>query len=379
MKVSSDLQSYNRVFVDTKALASNYRLLSSLMPDGIELLAMVKGDGYGHGMIESAKAFAQAGCATFGVAELREGVLLREAGIEGAIFVMVGFIPEQVAHYFTSCLTPVVFSTEAIELLAQMAQQRKARIGVHLKVDCGMSRLGVQPNDVDRFARLIESLPGVHLAGVVSHFPESDNVNSESTDKAYRTFETACQAIGGQVHVVNHIANSGAVLNFPETICDMGRAGIALYGYPPSADPADTVVGNERLQPAMRFTTSIVMVKTVAAGTGISYGHTFVTKRETKLAVLPVGYEDGYPRCLSNRGEVLIKGKRAPILGRVCMNLCMVDISEIGGVEVGDEAVLLGSQGQETITADDIASQAGTISYELLCMLGNNNQRIFTE
>ncbi|WP_163339653.1 alanine racemase [Desulfopila sp. IMCC35008] len=379
MKDLSDLQSYNRVLVDITALAYNYRLLSSLMPEGIELLAMVKGDGYGHGMIESAKAFAKAGCVTFGVAELREGVLLREAGIEGAIFVMVGFIPDQVSHYFTSCLTPVVFSSEAIELLAQTALERDTTIDIHLKVDCGMSRLGVQPSEVGRFARLIESLPGVHLAGVVSHFPESDNVKSESTNKAYRTFETACQAIGGQVHVLNHIANSGAVLNFPETICDMGRAGIALYGYPPSTDPEDAVVGNKRLRPVMSFTTRVVMVKTVAAGTGISYGHTFVTERETKLAVLPVGYEDGYPRCLSNRGEVLIKGKRASILGRVCMNLCMVDITEIDGVEVGDEAVLLGSQGQETITADDIAGWAGTISYELLCMLGNNNQRVYTE
>jgi alanine racemase len=127
----------------------------------------------------------------------------------------------------------------------------------------------------------------------------------------------------------------------------------------------------------MSFVTSVVMVKTVAAGMGISYGHTFVTKRETKLAVLPVGYEDGYPRCLSNQGEVLIKGKRAPILGRVCMNLCMVDITDLEGVQVGDEAVLLGSQGQEAISADDIGGKAGTISYEVLCMLGNNNQRVF--
>lgn len=379
MNVSVDLQSYNRVFVDTTALAHNFRLLSSIIPDGIKLLAMVKGDGYGHGMIESAKAFAQAGCTTFGVAELREGVLLRNAGIEGAIFVMVGFIPDQVSHYFTSRLTPVVFSAEAIELLSQTAQQRNTSIDVHLKVDCGMSRLGIQPKDVGGFVRLIESLPGVHLAGMVSHFPASDDVKSGSTGTSYNTFKNACQAVGGQVHVVNHIANSGAVLNFPETLCDMGRAGIALYGYPPSADPADAVVGDECLRPAMRFTTIVVMVKTVAAGTGISYGHTFVTERETKLAVLPVGYEDGYPRCLSNLGEVLIKGKRARILGRVCMNLCMVDISEIDDVKAGDEAVLLGSQGQETITADDIASRAGTISYELLCMLGNNNQRVYTE
>lgn len=338
---------------------------------------MVKGDGYGHGMIEAARSFAKAGCHIFGVAELCEGVCLRQAGIQGEIFVMVGFLPESVEHFFSSDLTPVVFSREAVELLSQTAVHLEREITVHLKIDTGMSRLGVMPDEVASFAELIEDLPGVRLAGLLSHFPEADDSGSPDTLRAFQVYSEACRSIASKFSGIRHIANSGAVLNFPETLCDMGRAGIALYGYSPNGQWLDGKVGETYLRPAMSFATRIAMVKEVPAGAGVSYGHTYVTTRPTRLAVLPVGYEDGYSRLLSNRGEVLIGGRRVPILGRVCMNLCMVDITEIAGVQAGDEAVLLGEQGDEKITADDIAAWAETISYEVLCMLGNNNQRQF--
>ena len=369
--------SSNIVTIDTAALTHNYRIVSSSLPSGVELLAMVKGDGYGHGMVESARAFAKAGCHLFGVAEACEGVCLRQAGVEGEIFVMVGFQPDAVEYFFTSNLTPVVFSADAVELLSKTAVRLGREITLHLKIDTGMSRLGVMPGEVATFAELIENLPGIRLGGLLSHFPEADNIDSPNTINAFRVYSEACRSIETQFSGIRHIANSGAVLNFPETLCDMGRAGIALYGYSPSGQWQHGKVGDTYLKPAMSFTTRIAMVKEVAAGVGISYGHSYVTTRPTRLAVLPVGYEDGYSRLLSNRGEILVHGKRVPILGRVCMNLCMVDITDIEGVQAGDEAVLLGEQGDEKITADDIAAWAETISYEVLCMLGNNNQRKF--
>jgi len=371
--------SANRITVSLSALRHNYRTICSATPVGVPILAMVKGDGYGHGMIEAARAFFEAGCRTFGVAELCEGVKLRQAGLEGEIFVMVGFLPEEVEHFFTSELTPVVFSREAIRLLSDAAVALGREIGVHLKIDCGMSRLGIMPDEIGEFAGLIRMLPGIRLAGVLSHFPEADNRNSSGTARAFAVFSEACGRLDQEFAAIRHIANSGAVLNFPETVCDMGRSGIALYGYSPDGRTENAGYGGARLRPAMTFSTRIAMVKEVPAGSGISYGHTYFTNRRTRLAVLPVGYEDGYPRCLSGSGEVLIHGNRAPLLGRICMNLCMADITDLKGVQAGDEAVLLGEQGGETITADEIAAKAGTISYEILCMLGNNNERTYDD
>lgn len=377
--MAAHIRSANRITVSLGALAHNYQTISSSVADGVQILAMVKGDGYGHGMTEAARAFAAAGCTSFGVAELCEGVKLRQSGLAGDIYVMVGFLPEHAEHFFTFNLTPVVFSREAITLLSETAVRLKREIGVHLKIDCGMSRLGVMPEEIEGFAGQIQAAPGLTLAGVLSHFPESDNRTSPGTARAFAIFSEACDRLGKRFSGLRHIANSGAVLNFPETLGDMGRVGISLYGYSPDGVRTNARIGDSQLRPALTFSTRIAMVKEVPAGSGISYGHTYITTRPTRLAVLPVGYEDGYPRALSGRAEVLIHGRKVPILGRICMNLCMADITEIEGVRAGDEAVLLGEQGNEMISADDIAAKAGTISYEILCMLGNNNERIYVE
>jgi alanine racemase len=187
-----------------------------------------------------------------------------------------------------------------------------------------------------------------------------------------------CANVREKYEGFRHIGNSGGVFNFPETCCDMVRPGISLYGYYPDGQAGADRARGERLRPAMSFTSRVLQVKTVPAGSGVSYGHTYITPSETRLAILPVGYEDGYLRSLSNRAEVLVKGKRAPVRGRICMNMCMIDITGIDGVEPGDEAVLLGAQGEDAITADEIAEWAGTISYEVLCLIGNNNERTYT-
>ncbi len=343
------------------------------------MMAMVKADAYGHGMEDAALAFASAGCTRFGVAELCEGVRLRLSGITGDIYVTIGFDLEDVDSFFSYDLIPVVYSFEAVSALSKKALSLGRNIGVHLKVDTGMSRLGLLPENVGPFLNHISELKGVKVVGVMSHLPASDQPLSGSTETGLKNFDVACGELDDNVDTICHIANSGAVLNFPDAHCDMVRAGIALYGY----DPAGQVGGKHGgrygekngLVPAMSFHSRVLQVKELPAGTGISYGHTFVTEKSTKIAIIPVGYEDGFSRSLSNSGEVLIHGELAPVCGRICMNMCMIDVSTIAGVQAGDEVVLMGTQGQKEISADDIAAKIGTISYEVLCMFGNNNSR----
>lgn len=370
--------SVNRITISGAALEQNYRRISERVDPTVAVLAMVKADAYGHDMVFAAKSFARAGCRYFGVAEIGEGVRLRQAGIGGDIFIMVGFPPEQAQLFFTYNLTPVVFDLAAIAGLADLAEQQGRVLPVQLKVDCGMSRLGISPHQAAEFADYIGRRKGLRLAGVLTHLPASDQAGHPSTTTACELFSAACGQIGDDDNsLLRHIANSGAVLNFPETFGNLVRAGIALYGYAP--DGREQHARAAGLIPAMTFATRIAQVKEIAAGTGISYGHTYTTSRPTRLAVLPVGYEDGYSRRLSNRVEVLIGGRRAAIRGRICMNLCMADITDIDGVQAGDEAVLLGSQGDQQIWADEIAGLADSISYEILCMLGNNNIRILED
>jgi alanine racemase len=371
--------SFNCIKINSTALEHNYTAIQKRAGLAIPVMAMVKADGYGHGVVMAAKAFARAGCTTFGVAELREAVLLRQAGIAGDIYVTIGFAEKDADLLLQYRLTPVVYSFAAARALSIKAVALGQEIGVHIKVDSGMSRLGILAADAATFLDSISGLKGIKIAGLMSHFAEADNPASTSTTQSFTSFADSCRALKSRYSGICHIANSGAVLNFPDTYCDMVRAGIALYGYHPAGLVDPGVNGGIALQPAMSFSTAILQVKTLPPDTGISYGHTFRTERQTKIAILPVGYEDGYSRSLSNRGQVLIHGRRVPIVGRVCMNMCMVDVSGLADVAAGEEVVLLGRQGREEITADDIAAETGTISYEVLCLLGNNNQRQYIE
>lgn len=369
--------SFNRVSIDLAALRHNYRMVARLAGAGRPVMAMVKADAYGHGMVIAARAFAAAGCTTFGVAESREGVLLRQAGISGEIYVTLGFLPEEAEAVFHHDLIPVVYDLDTARLLAERAAAGGREVAVHLKVDTGMGRLGLLPEELGPFLDAVQALPGLRVAGLMSHFPEADIVASASTLRATALFTELCRLAKSRFSGICHIANSGAVLNFPASHGDMVRSGIALYGYHP-AGPSGGGNG-QGLRPAMSMRTRVVQVKTLPAGSGISYGHTYRTSRPTRVAVLPIGYEDGFSRALSNRAEVLIDGRRAPVRGRVCMNMCMVDVTAINEVRAGDEVVVLGRQGGESITADDLARWMGTISYEVLCLLGNNNQREVAE
>ncbi len=374
-------ESYNQILISRAALCHNYRLLQKRAGHKATLLAMVKADAYGHGMIESAKTFADVGCKDFGVAEIGEGVRLRSSGIKGNIFIFLGFNPSDAALFFDYDLVPVLYDMESAKALSREAVKQNKKITVHVKVDCGMTRLGIRPDDVEQFLTELKELPGIICAGIASHFPRADEQDSSHTSEQFLHFEKlSASADKMQRHsLIKHTANSGGILYFPQTCCDMVRAGISLYGYYPDGIAGVETETGERLQPAMSFTTRVLQVKTVSAGVGISYGHTYTTDGKTRIAVLPVGYEDGLSRRLSNKAKVLIHGKRTAILGRICMNLCMVDISHIKGVQPGDKVVILGSQFDETISGDEIAGWMDSISYEVLCLFGNNNERKYIE
>lgn len=372
-------KSFNRIQVSASALQHNFTAIQVIAGADVPVMAMVKADAYGHGMVMAARAFARGGCVNFGVAELREAVILREAGIQGAIYITLGFFPEDVALVFRHNLVPVIYSYETARLLADKAVALGQEIGVHVKVDSGMGRLGLLPDELPAFLERIGKLPGLRITGMMSHFPEADINGAPSTVQGYEIFSKACREVKSKFGNICHIANSGAVLNFPASFCDMVRSGIALYGYHPAGKSAAGAHNSVNLVPAMTFVSQIIQVKTLPAGSGISYGHTFRSEKPITLAVMPVGYDDGFSRLFSNCGQVLVHGRRVSVRGRICMNMCMIDVTGIDNVRAGDEIVLMGRQGNEVINAEDLAQGMHSISYEVLCLLGNNNQREYIE
>lgn len=343
---------------------------------------MIKADAYGHGMVECARVFAAEGAAAFGVAEAWEGIVLREAGLLHPVYVLVGILPETISDILRYGLTPVIVDPEILPELSRLAAEENKEVGVHVKMDAGMGRQGILPGEVAAVVSRIDRLPGLHLGGIMAHFPMADDASAPNTLQVFEVFQKVTGSIGEgcPTAALLHIANSGGLFHFTATRLDMVRPGISLYGCYPEGEPHRPLAGGEFLEPAMKFTTRIIQTRTVPPGTGLGYGQTFITARRTRIAVLPAGYEDGYLRCLSNKARVLIHNRRAPVIGRVSMNLTLADITDIEGeVRQGDEVVLLGRQGEEMITADELASWMGTISYEVLCLFGNLNRRYYID
>jgi alanine racemase len=366
--------SYNRIIIDLSALADNYQTLQNLVGPTVDILAIVKSDAYGHGLIHCTKALSLAGASHFGVAELAEGVALRKAGITDEIIIFLGC--NDVRSLINHKLTPVVFDIENIRAISTAAVADNTSIGVHLKIDVGMGRLGIMPEDLPDYHAEINRLPGVFLAGIISHFPMAD----QDAHLTRRQNDKFCQLVTSLANnsiddstkpICSHMANSAALIQYPETCHQMVRPGISLYG----CYPAENLAGSVTLKPVLSFKTQVLQVKNVPASCGISYGHLFKTTRPSRLAILPVGYADGYLRSLTGKASVLIKGQRAPVCGRICMNACIVDVTDIPTASVGDEVVLLGRQNQAEITAAEVATWMDTINYEVLCLFGNSNTR----
>jgi alanine racemase len=336
------------------------------------VLAVVKADAYGHGAVPVARALLAAGAHQLGVATAAEGLELRNAGITAPILIMGGVYDIPTVQRFN--LTPALPSREAVETAATLADPRAGLLPVHLKVDTGMSRLGLTPEEA--LAVLTSGWPPhLRFEGVMSHLASADEAAAGTTDAQLSRFRALLEAIraAGLKVPVAHIANSAAILNYPSSHFDLVRPGLMLYGY--SSGPAPSAA----LRPVLTWKTRVLQVKRVEPGQPVSYGGTFVTSRPSTLAVLAVGYADGYSRALSNKGRVLIGGRPAPVVGRVCMDLTIVDVTDHPTVRAGDEVVLLGRQGSAAITADDLATWQATISYEVLCRIGPRVSRVYLE
>jgi alanine racemase len=357
--------------IDAAALRHNFKRVRAALPATTAILAVVKADGYGHGATLVAPCLEAAGADWLGVATVEEGVEIRTAGARKPILVLTGASAGDVPALLEHRLSVAVLHRDMARDLASRPGRR--RLPVHLKVDTGMGRLGVLPADVRALVDELQRAGCFEIEGVFSHFANADGVARNYSDYQMRGFEQALDAVAaaGVRPRWTHIANSAATLSRPDTHLSLVRPGIALYGVP----PASMTVAHG-LRPAMRLVTRIVQLKRVPSEFPVSYGQTFVTRRPTVLAVLPIGYADGYARALSNRACVLVRGRRAPVVGAVCMDLTMVDVTDVAGVHLGDEVVLWGHQNGAEISVTEVADWQGSISYEVLTRLGKRVPRI---
>lgn len=361
--------------VDLKALEFNYLQLQEKVPRGAKILGVVKADAYGHGALPVSLLLERLGVEYLGVAFSDEGVALRKGGVNTPILILGGIYPEDVGRVLKFRLTPVVFQRESLQLLAKQAERGRRRVKVHLKVDTGMGRLGVPLDSWPALLKEVKRFPQIKTEGALSHLSMADEDDGTFTAQQWKIFQQAvAMAEKMGVHFkYQHISNSAGLTAFPSCCGNLVRPGIMLYG----SYPAPAFEKLIRLKPVMTLKTRIHYLKPVPRGTRISYGGTYITRRESLIATLPIGYADGYSRLLSNQGEVLIRGRRAPVIGKVCMDYILVDVTDLPKVSLGDEVVVMGRQGKERISAEEVAEKVGTISYEVLCSIGKRVPRVY--
>jgi alanine racemase len=370
--------------ISLSAISRNFQSVRKIVQNR-PVIAVVKADAYGHGAVSVSKTLLKEGASCIAVAYTGEARELRDAGISAPILVL--FDRGDIREYFDYRLIPVLYSTDTAKALSHEAQKRKTTIQVHVKVDTGMGRLGLHGKHIMDDLLKIYGMKGLAIEGLLSHFSEADLSDRSYATEQLEKFQKIKETISRKIKkkVFSHIANSAAVLSYKEAYLDAVRPGIMLYGYSPFVKNHDAVclkTGKGRsacmnLIPVMTVTTRVLSIRNLPKGTPISYGRTFVTKKQSRICVLPFGYADGYSRLFSNVADVLVKGQRAPIVGRVCMDLTMVDVTGIKNVRENDEAVLIGKQGSEEITAQELADKAGTIPYEILTSIGSRSQRVY--
>lgn len=358
----------NRRTIDAEAIRRNMEILRGATPKDARIMAVVKADGYGHGAETVSRAALRGGADMLAVASVEEGTELRSAGIDADILVLGAVTAADVTEGVRSGLIQTVCSEEMVKLCAGAAREAGREARVHLKVDTGMGRIGVRTEEErDAVLRALKEYPAVKLCGAFTHFSDADGDEDGMayTEEQFHRFLALTKDLG----VMRHCANSAAIHRRPDMALDMVRAGISLYGYPP-------VKTSLPLTPCMRWTAKISYIKELEEGACISYGRTYRTERRMRVATITCGYGDGYHRAASGRAEVLIRGKRARILGRICMDQMMADVTDIPEARPEDGVVLMGTDGEEAITAEDIAAWSGTISYEVLLSAGSRVERV---
>ncbi len=354
--------------IDLAALAANFQLVRTLIGPSVQVMAVVKADAYGHGAVACAQRLAAAGADWFGVALPEEGVELRAAGIAQPVLCLEGFWAGQAALCLRHNLTPLVFRRETAEALAQAARDAGVVADVHVKIDTGMGRLGVRPEAAADFARALKDLPHLRVTGLLTHFAAADEaLHDDFTAAQVARFHAACAAFraAGHTFELEDLANSAGTFAHPAARGTMVRPGGVLYGL--WRDVLPPQIDGTALRPVMTLRTRIMLLKWIESGETLGYGCTFTATRRTRVATLPLGYADGYPRALSNRARVLVRGCFAPVVGRVSMDLTLVDVTDVPGVAEDDIVTLFGVAGEVNLPAEELARVAGTISYELTC------------
>jgi alanine racemase len=363
--------------ISLPALKHNYLTIRNHLGASAQLMAVVKANAYGHGAVECARALEEINADWFGVALVEEGIELRRAGIARPIFLLGGFWRGQAGDVIERGLTPAVYRLDQAEELNARAGALGRIVNFHLKVDTGMGRLGIRLDELPEFARALGRFDSVKLDGLMTHFAAADSATTDYTARQIARYEEAVEILRDHGFDLSwrHMANSAGIHAYPQSHGNLARAGAAMYGLKrdvlsPEIEPFDT-------RPVMSLHSRIVMLKMVPAGTPLGYGLTFTTARASRIATLPIGYADGLRRLHSNNGRVLIRGHFIPIVGRVSMDLTIVDVTGVPGVKLGDEAILIGEDNGLRIYAEDLAEQIGTISYEIVTGISARVPRVY--
>ncbi len=382
-ELQEKLESYQRVWaeVDLDAIWENMVHMKENIAENTKILAVIKTDGYGHGGVPIAKMLEQLDFMFgYAAATYEEAHVLREAGVKKPILILGYTFPYCYEELIREEIRPAVYRRDTVEELAAAAAKVGKKAKVHIKVDTGMGRIGITPDEEGlEFVRFLIEHPELEVEGIFTHFAKSDEADKTSANHQLELFQNFIDKIQTELGItipVKHCSNSAAILEMPQANMDMVRAGITTYGLYPSEEVSKDIVP---LRAAMSLYSHIVYCKTIHAGQSVSYGGLFTAQKDTRVATIPVGYGDGYPRSLSGKGYVLIRGKKAPILGRVCMDQFMVDISEIPGVMEGDKVTLLGMDGTERITAEELGELSGRFNYEFVCDLGKRIPRVYIQ
>jgi alanine racemase len=359
--------------IDIDALKKNFRAVKAYVQPIVKIMVTVKANAYGHGIVPVSKALSQEGVDCFGVASLDEAVTLRKNGLKEPIVILGNILPEEIPLLVKHKFAQVVSSLEMARAISRRARRKRTRVCVHVKIDTGMGRIGFWHAEALRALTKIAALRGITIEGICTHFPSADEEDTSFTSFQIETFNALMKDLRERKIEIpyQHAANSIGLLRFTQSHCNMVRPGLVIYGLYPKENIPIT------LEPVMSLKTKIVFVKDVPAGRTISYGRTYVTQKPTRIATIPIGYGDGYLRALSNKAHVLVKGKRAPVVGRICMDQAMIDIGGIKNVKIGDEVVLFGTQGKERISVEEIARLAGTIPYEIVCLVSPRVPRVY--
>jgi alanine racemase len=364
--------------IDLNALAANFHIVKDRVGSDVNVMAVVKANAYGHGAVECARRLEADGADWFGVALPEEGIELRNAGITKPILCLAGFWGGQATACLERNLVPAVYRLDLIEAFDRAARERGIVAGVHVKVDTGMGRLGVRFDEVPEFAVALKSFPNIRVDGLMSHFAAADEPScGPLTKDQIRRFESALAAFreNGCDPTYRHLANSAGIFSQPATVGNMVRPGGVLYGlWRDILAPADR---SESFQPVMSLHSRITLLKWVPSGETVGYGCTFEASRQTLVATIPLGYDDGYMRALSNRGHAIIRGVFATVIGRISMDLTLIDVTNVPDVQLDDEVILLGRDAGLSITAEELARTAGTLSYEVTCGISKRVPRVY--